>query len=265
MGGWSTALNVGGKVARFAGHSPKKFLGLTAGSVVGWKYFVNDESLLEQATEVALGDDASKGLKEKGVTGGLKGLAFGADGADKSLGENVVDGVAGEGTYDHISHAAGKTVDAVGSGIHAAGQGLQEACQGAGQMVQGYQQQAVMPQQGGGLFSALNPFDSIGQVANSFWNGGSGMSLAALIPAAFLMFGNFGWMGKIASLFLGSLAMKNMRTQQAAMQQQIPYRQGYQMQPAEQSLHSSEHNESRMAENNLEEEENEHTVRRGRA
>ena len=80
MGGWSTALNVGGKVARFAGHSPKKFLGLTAGSVVGWKYFVNDESLLEQATEVALGDDASKGLKEKGVTGGLKGLAFGAEG-----------------------------------------------------------------------------------------------------------------------------------------------------------------------------------------
>ena len=66
-----------------------------------------------------------------------------------------------------------------------------------------------MPQQGGGLFSALNPFNSIGQLANSFWNGGSGMSLAALIPAAFLMFGNFGWMGKIASLFLGSLAMKN--------------------------------------------------------
>ena len=112
MGGWSTALNVGGKVARFAGHSPKKFLGLTAGSVVGWKYFVNDESLLEQATEVALGDDASKGLKEKGVTGGLKGLAFGAEGADKSIGENVVDGMIGEGTYDHISHAAGNAVDA---------------------------------------------------------------------------------------------------------------------------------------------------------
>lgn len=172
MGGWSTALNVGGKVARFAGHSPKKFLGLTAGSVVGWKYFVNDESLLEQATEVALGDDASKGLKEKGVTGGLKGLAFGAEGADKSIGENVVDGMIGEGTYDHISHAAGNAVDAVGNGVHAAGEGVQNAFQGAGQMVQGYQQQAVVPQQGGGLFSALNPFDSISQVANSFWSGG---------------------------------------------------------------------------------------------
>ena len=76
MGGWSTALNMGGRVVRFAGHNPKTFLGLSAGSVAGWKYFVNDESLLEQATEVALGDDASKGLKENGVTGGLKGLAF---------------------------------------------------------------------------------------------------------------------------------------------------------------------------------------------
>ena len=257
-------MNVGGKVARFAGHSPKKFLGLTAGSVVGWKYFVNDESLLEQATEVALGDDASKGLKEKGVTGGLKGLAFGAEGADKSIGENVVDGMIGEGTYDHISHAAGNAVDAVGNGVHAAGEGVQNAFQGAGQMVQGYQQQAVVPQQGGGLFSALNPFDSISQVANSFWSGGSGMSLAALIPAAFLMFGNFGWMGKIASLFLGSLAMKNMRMQQAVMPQQVPYRQGYQMQTAELPVAPVQHYQPQLAMGESEES-NEHTVRRGRA
>ena len=261
MGGWSTALKMGGRVVRFAGHNPKTFLGLSAGSVAGWKYFVNDESLLEQATEVALGDDASKGLKENGVTGGLKGLAFGADGADKSIGENVVDGVVGEGTYDHITHAAGNAVDSVENGIHAAGQGLQNAYQGAGQMVQGYQQQAIMPQQGGGLFSALNPFNGIGQLANSFWNGGSGMSLAALIPAAFLMFGNFGWMGKIASLFLGSLAMKNMRMQQTIIpQQQIPYSQGYQVQTVEQPV--QQHYQQQLAQN--ESEENEYTIRRGR-
>ena len=229
-------MNVGGKVARFAGHSPKKFLGLTAGSVVGWKYFVNDESLLEQATEVALGDDASKGLKEKGVTGGLKGLAFGAEGADKSIGENVVDGMVGEGAYNHISHAAGNAVDTVENGF-----------------------------QGGGLFSSLNPFDSVGQVASSFWSGGSGMSLAALIPAAFLMFGNFGWMGKIASLFLGSLAMKNMRMQQTVLpQQQIPYRQGYHPQTAELPIAPVQHYQPQLAMNESEES-NEHTIRRGRA
>jgi hypothetical protein len=172
-----------------------------------------------------------------------------------------VDGVVGEGTYDHITHAAGNAVDTVENGIHAAGQGLQNAYQGAGQMVQGYQQQAIMPQQGGGLFSALNPFNSIGQLANSFWNGGSGMSLAALIPAAFLMFGNFGWMGKIASLFLGSLAMKNMRMQQAMIpQQQIPYSQGYQVQPVEQPV--QQHYQPQLAQN--ESEENEYTIRRGR-
>ena len=262
MGGWSTALKMGGRAVRFAGHNPKTFLGLSAGSVAGWKYFVNDESLLEQATEVALGDDASKGLKENGVTGGLKGLAFGADGADKSIGENVVDGVVGEGTYDHITHAAGNAVDTVENGLHAAGQGIQNAYQGTDQMVQGYQQQAIMPQQGGGQFSALNPFNGIGQLASSFWNGGSGMSLAALIPAAFLMFGNFGWMGKIASLFLGSLAMKNMRMQQTMIpQQQIPYGQGYQVQTVEQPL-QQQHYQPQLAQN--ESEENEHTIRRGR-
>lgn len=55
--------------------------------------------------------------------------------------------MVGEGTYDHITHAAGNAVDSVENGIHAAGQGLQNAYQGAGQMVQGYQQQAIMPQQ----------------------------------------------------------------------------------------------------------------------
>ena len=77
MGGWSTALHWGGKAIGFAAHNPKTMLGTSLTGIAGWKYFVNDQSLLEQATEVALGDDASKGLKEKGAVGGLKGLAFG--------------------------------------------------------------------------------------------------------------------------------------------------------------------------------------------
>lgn len=213
MGGWSSVLNLGGRVARFAGHNPKTFLGLTGGSVVGWNYFMNEESLLEQATDVVLGEDASQGLKDGGVVGGLKSVVFGSEGSDKSIGENVIDGVVGQGAYQQIGETAGNVVDAAGNTLHAAGQGLQQAYQGAGQMVQHYQQQAVMPPQGGGVYSSLNPFTSIGQVVSSFLGGGTGMSLAALIPAAFLMFGNFGWMGKIASLFLGSLAMKNMRMQ----------------------------------------------------
>ena len=259
MGGWSTALRWGGKAIGFAAHNPKTMLGTSLTGVAGWKYFMNDQSLLEQATEVALGDDASKGLKEKGAVGGLKGLAFGADGADRSIGENIVDGVVGEGTYRQMGHAAGNAIDTVENGLHAAGQGLQNAYQGA---MQGGQQ---MVAQDGGQFSLLSPFSGLSQLASSFWSGGSGMSLAALIPAAFLMFGNFGWMGKIASLFLGSLAMKNMRMQQSYVpyQQQLPMRQGYQMQTVERTVEQQYQPE--LALNDSDDERETHTIKRGRS
>lgn len=256
MGGWNSALRVGGRLVRFAGHNPKTTLGLTGGTVVGWNYFVNDQSLLEQATDIALGEDASKGLKDGGVAGGLKGAVFGADGADKSIGENVVDGVVGDGTYRQIGETAGNVMDAAENTLHHAGQSLQNAYHNAGQMVQNYQQQAAMPQQDGGLFSALTPFSGISNLVGSFFGGGSALSLAALIPAAFLMFGNFGWMGKIASLFLGSLAMKNMRSHQQVMyvpQQQMPYQQVQQPNYQPQLAQAQE-----------EEETNSHTVHRGR-
>lgn len=255
MGGWSSALNLGGRVARFAGHNPKTFLGLTSGSVVGWNYLVNDKSLLEQATDVVLGEDASQGLQDGGVAGGLKGVVFGSEGAKKSIGENVIDGVVGQGTYQQIGETAGHVVDATGSTLHAAGQELQQAYHGAGQMIQNYQRQAAVPQQGGGVYSSLNPFDSIGQVVSSFLGGGAGMSLAALIPASFLMFGNFGWMGKIASLFLGSLAMKNMRMQQSVTYQQQPYLPQMVQSPASSQQYHLTLNE---------EEEHHNTVHRGR-
>lgn len=252
--GWGTLLKLAqatlpvvSKTASFATKHPKTFAGFVLAPVIGWKYAVNDQSLLEQATEVTLGENVSSQLKDKGVGGAVNTLVFGKDGASKSLGENIIDGVIGQGTYQKAGETAGNVVDAAGNVIQNVGQSVSDIYHGAQGMVAGlvqgqngqqqyipptdmtaYQQQAMMqyqcPQQnqGGGLFSALNPFNGIGDVMNSILGGGSGMSLAALIPAAFLMFGNFGWMGKIASLFLGSLAMKNMRQQQLLMPQQVP-------------------------------------------
>ena len=249
MGGWTSALNLGGRAVRFAAHNPKTTFGGVGTTVVGWKYFMNDQSLLEQATEVALGDEASQGLKDGGVVGGVKSAVFGTDGANKSIGENVVDGVVGEGAYHQIGQTAGNVIDSAGNVFHSAGQGVQQVFNGSGQMQPG----SMM--QGGGL---QLPFGGIGQLVDSFWSGGSGLSLAALIPAAFLMFGNFGWMGKIASLFLGSLAMRNMRQPQMliAPQQQIQYQQQYQPQLAQAATPLQPDDE---------EESNEHVIRRGRA
>ena len=244
MGGWGAALKGAGALL---GSNPKmavqgiKLVGKAAVVVplsvyAGWKVFGKGEGLDEVAVGVALGEQAKENYKAGGAVDAMKGKVAGQDAVDQSVGQVVVDGVAGEGTYQKAGTTVGNVVDGAGNVITAVGQGVQNAYHGAGEIVtnlmqgqggqqqpmtdqqiyQAYQQQALAQQQpqGGGLLNMLNPFQSISNLLGSVTKGGTGMSLAALIPAAFLMFGNFGWMGKIASLFLGSLAMKNMRQQQ---------------------------------------------------
>lgn len=66
--------------------------------------------------------------------------------------------------------------------------------------------------QGGGVsLSDFSPFTGFKNLLNQVTGGNTNlMSVAAMIPAAMLMFGNFGWMGKVASLMLGSMAVKNL-------------------------------------------------------
>lgn len=244
MGGWGAALKGAGALL---GSNPAaigttlKYVGKTmlyvpTGVYVGWKVFGKGEGLDEVAVGVALGEQAKENYKAGGAVDALKGKVAGQDAVGQSVGQVVVDGVAGTGTYQKAGETVGNVVDGAGNVITVVGQGVQNAYHGVGEIVssmmqgqggqqmpmtdqqiyQAYQQQALAQQQpqGGGLLNMLNPFQSIGNMLGSVTSGGTGMSLAALIPAAFLMFGNFGWMGKIASLFLGSLAMKNMRQQQ---------------------------------------------------
>lgn len=261
MGGWGAALKGAGALF---GSNPEmavkgiKFIGKAAivvpmAGYAGWKVFGKGEGLDEVAVGVALGEQAKENYKEGGAVDALKGKVAGQDAVEQSVGQVVVDGVAGDGTYQKAGNTVGNVVDGAGNVINAVGQGVQNAYTGAGEIVssmmqgqggqqvpmtdqqiyQAYQQQALtqQPSQDGGLLNMLNPFNAISNVLGGLTSGGTGMSLAALIPAAFLMFGNFGWMGKIASLFLGSLAMKNMRQQQVLMpQQQISVQQGYQPQ-----------------------------------
>ena len=260
MGGWGAALKGAGALLTSnpaAIGTTLKYVGKTAlyvpiGVYAGWKVFGKGEGLDEVAVGVALGEQAKENYKNGGAVDALKGKVAGQDAVDQSVAQVVVDGVAGQGVYQQGGQIVGNVVDGAGNVLTTAGQGLQSAYHGAGEIVSGfmngqgvqqpytdqqiyqaYQQQALQQQQpqGGGLMNMLNPFNAISNLLGGITSGGTGMSLAALIPAAFLMFGNFGWMGKIASLFLGSLAMKNMRQQQVMMpQQQAVIQQGYQPQ-----------------------------------
>ena len=259
--GWGAALKGAGALL---GSNPEmavkgiKLIGKAAivvpmAGYAGWKVFGKGEGLDEVAVGVTLGEQAKENYKAGGAVDALKGKVAGQDAVGQSVGQVVVDGVAGAGAYEKAGTTVGNVVDGAGNVITAVGQGVQNAYHGAGEIVssmvngqggqqqmtdqqiyQAYQEQALAQQQpqGGGLLNMLNPFQSIGNLLGNVTSGGTGMSLAALIPAAFLMFGNFGWMGKIASLFLGSLAMKNMRQQQVLS----PYPMSPGIQPGQQQV-----------------------------
>ena len=248
MAGWGSVLSGAGTlldpvVLQIAGkglkYAAKGLVVVPLGVYTGWKVFGKGEGIDQVAVGVALGEEAKEHYKEGGAAALIKDKLAGEDAVDQSVGQVVVDGLAGEGKYQKVENTVGNVVDGAGEVVTAVGQGVQSAYHGAGEVVsnmmqgqdgqqvpmndqqiyQAYQQQALSQQQplGGGLLNMLNPFNSFSSLLGNIIGGGKGISLAAMIPAAFLMFGNFGWMGKIASLFLGSLALKNMRQQQVLM------------------------------------------------
>lgn len=178
---------------------------------------------------------------------------------DNAHGGNVVgdtlDSVTGEGTAQKVVD----TVKEVKNGVVEVAQSTKDLAvrntpslpslgQCADQQMAQYAGPSAMqyPQQGGvSTLADFSPFSGFRSLLNTVTGGNTNMmSVAAMIPAALLMFGNFGWMGKIASLMLGSMAVKNLnhpypaqnlqqsgQRQQQYMQQQ--YQQKYQEQLAQ--------------------------------
>lgn len=74
--------------------------------------------------------------------------------------------------------------------------------------------------QGGGLLSNL--FGGVSNLLGGLFSGGMG-SMLGLVASAFMLFGGFGWMGKIGGLLLGALSLGlfkgNSQPQQQAIQQ----------------------------------------------
>ena len=211
--------NMGKGAFRFAAKNPKfSFIG--GGIAVG--SYTGNGALRTWANWVG-GGDSKETAAEK-----LNRVING----DKAQGGNVIgntiDSVAGEGTAQEIADTvrtvkdgaasvAGATKDAVVNGVDAARGFVAGHTPGTPSMNQYVDQQMAMQgqyptQQGQGMsLSDFSPFTGFKNMLNTVTGGNTNMmSVAAMIPAAMLMFGNFGWMGKIASLMLGSLALKNM-------------------------------------------------------
>ena len=113
--------------------------------------------------------------------------------SDAVVGESVTDTIAG--TADGVRELTGKAGEAVSS-VSGAVTGIDNKLNG----VSNFLRQASG---GGGLDRSGNFFRNLGS------GNVSGLSIAGLVAAAFLIFGRFGWLGKIAGAFLGMMLIGN--------------------------------------------------------
>ena len=133
---------------------------------------------------------------------------------DKSVARIVGDAVVGSDTIDSV----GEKVEGVSNSVSNFGEtasnamnGVSEAVNGANNNLNGISNflGSMTNGNGGNMFSNF--------FSNLFSGNVSGMSMLGLVASAFLIFGRFGWMGKIAGALLGMMMIGNNATLQQTM------------------------------------------------
>lgn len=187
MGFWNTVLKYGGKAAKGMGQAVAA-TGKSAGHAV-----LHPSQTLRGAGQAVKTATAGAAV---GYVGWEKLTT------DKSVARIVGEAVVGKSATDALAGTAGEVrelKDQAGEAVAAIG----ETVSGAGTKLNGVSN-FLRESSGGGLLDLLGGF-----LKNLGGGNVSGLSIAGLIAAAFLVFGRFGWLGKIAGLFLGMMLIGN--------------------------------------------------------
>ena len=207
----------------------------------------NKKGLLGVLGETTLGKKVDRQGQEVGMMSNLTDVLFGEGSYDRL--RYQVDAIGGEavGLYKDVkggvSSVVGEGADLYETGKDRIGQyfsGNGMVSNGNGgyydpttpqypstsQMIgestpQGMQGGQVQP---GGLAGTM--MNGVNQLSHELTGGNvSKMNLASLALSSYMMFGPFGWLGKMGSLMLGGMTMRNINHRQAesqAVQQQMP-------------------------------------------
>ena len=137
--------------------------------------------------------------------------------ANESVGEFAAKEVGGEEAVEGAKDVA----KGVGSAARAAGGAAKSVTEFFGGGSDGGTGEGQSQGQSGSwLSNLLSPLKGIGNMFSGLFNGNSsGLGIGTLVAAGFLMFGNFGWLGKIGSVLLAMLGM-NMLTGNSSQQTQ---------------------------------------------
>ena len=125
---------------------------------------------------------------------------------DKSVARIIGDAVVGSDTIDSV----GEKVEGVGNAVSSLGETASNAMNSVSDAVNGANSNLnginnflgnMSGGNGGNMFSNF--------FSNLFSGNVSGMSMLGLVASAFLIFGRFGWLGKIAGVLLGMMMIGN--------------------------------------------------------
>lgn len=140
------------------------------------------------------------------VGGGMGYLAWENIVNDKPVVRTVADVLVGEENVDKGVEMAGQAADRVEQAVDQAGEALQGVKEGV----------STMNQTWGGIGTFLgnltggNGLDMFGNFFSNLGKGNvSGLGMLGLVASALLVFGRFGWLGKIGGLLLGMMLIGN--------------------------------------------------------
>ena len=140
------------------------------------------------------------------VGGGMGYLAWENIVNDKPVVRTVAVVLVGEGTVDKGMEMAGEAAEKVEQAVDRAGEALQGVKEGV----------STMNQTWGGIGTFLgnltggNGLDMFGNFFSNLGKGNvSGLGMLGLVASALLVFGRFGWLGKIGGLLLGMMLIGN--------------------------------------------------------
>jgi len=186
--GWSTFLKTTGKYVLKGGRATVE----SAGSAV----------IHPQRTIKGLGTAA----KTAAVGGGMAYVGWEKLTTDKSVTRIVGDAVVGEGTMESVSNKVDTAIEGVNDLKEKVGETVSTMNEA---MTDVNSKWSGMSNFLRGIFSG-NGANMIGNFFSNLGKGNvSGLSLAGLVVSALLVFGRFGWLGKIAGAVLGMMMIGN--------------------------------------------------------
>ncbi len=186
--GWSTFLKTTGKYVLKGGRATVE----SAGSAV----------IHPQRTIKGLGTAA----KTAAVGGGMAYVGWEKLTTDKSVTRIVGDAVVGEGTMESVSNKVDTAIEGVNDLKDKVGETVSTMNEA---MTDVNSKWSGMSNFLRGIFSG-NGGNMIGNFFSNLGKGNvSGLSLAGLVVSALLVFGRFGWLGKIAGAVLGMMMIGN--------------------------------------------------------